>query len=181
MPVDVQPEGPDDAAAVAVVVADAFADEPGVAEMVAAIRTSDRYRPGYALVARDGDDVVGFVMLSGVDLVDAAADGDVTREVLSLTPLAVAPSRQRQGIGTALVREALAAAARDGEPLVVLEGDPRYYGPRGFVAAADHGIVLRLPDWAPPEAAQVALLPRHDAAYRGRVVYPPAIAAISEA
>jgi len=67
-----------DHAAVDAVVRRAFAHHPGVADMVAAIRGSPRYRPGLALVARIGPRVVGFVMLSGTDLVD---DTGTRREV----------------------------------------------------------------------------------------------------
>jgi predicted N-acetyltransferase YhbS len=54
-----------DHAAVDGLVRRAFAHRPAVAHMVAAIRGSPRYRPGLALVARVGHQVVGFVMLSG--------------------------------------------------------------------------------------------------------------------
>jgi putative acetyltransferase len=76
-----------------------------------------------AFVARRFARVVGFVMLSGTDLL---GDNGTCREVLTLTPLAVDPEFERQGIGSALVRAALDAADRHGEPLVVLEGSPRY-------------------------------------------------------
>lgn len=36
-----------------------------------------------------------------------------------------------------------------------------------------HGIHVHLPDWAPPEAAQVHLLGAYDPGLRGTVVYPP--------
>jgi putative acetyltransferase len=115
-------------------------------------------------------------MLSGVDLVD---DTGVRREVLSLTPLAVDPEFQRRGIGSALVAAAVQEADRQGEPLIVLEGSPRYYSRLGFEPAPAHGIHIDLPEWAPPEAAQVILLSGYDPRLRGRVEYPPAITAVS--
>jgi putative acetyltransferase len=172
----IEAEQPVDAAAIDRVVRAAFADHQQVADMVAEIRRSPRYRPGLALVARSGDTLSGFVMLSGTDLV---ADDGIRREVLTLTPLAVSPGHQRQGIGAALVAAAIDEADRRGEPLVILEGSPRYYGRLGFTSAMAHGITLTLPDWAPPEAAQVYLLSRYDPAIRGRVRYPPAIEAVS--
>lgn len=144
--------------------------------MVAAIRVSPRYRPGLALVARICHEVAGFVMLSGTHLVDDAGE---RREVLTLTPLAVAPEHERRGIGSALVRSALDEADHRGEPLVVLEGSPRYYGRLGFEFAPAYGITLELPDWAPREAAQVYLLSSYDSQPRGRVEYPPEIATAS--
>ena len=157
------------------VVRRAFAHRPEVADMVAAIRASPRFRPGLALVARVGDRVAGFVMLSDTDLVD---DAGGRREVLTLTPLAVAPEYERRGIGSALVRAALAEAERRGEPLVVLEGSPRYYRRLGFKFAREHGISIDLPESA-REGAQVYLLSSYDPRIRGRVEYPPEIAAVT--
>ncbi|MGW5237611.1 hypothetical protein ACWEOW_01620 [Monashia sp. NPDC004114] len=62
---------------------------------------------------------------------------------------------------------------------MVLEGSPRYYGRLGFTFAPAHGITIDLPGWAPREAAQVYRLSRYDPEFRGRVEYPPAIAALS--
>lgn len=144
--------------------------------MVSAVRDSPRYRSGLAFVACVEDRVVGFVMLSGTDLVD---DDGTSRDVLTLTPLGVLPEFQRRGIGSALVRTAVAAADRRGEPLVVLEGRPDYYGRLGFRFAGDLGVRIDLPGWAPPEAAQVYPLSSYEPCFRGRVAYPPAIAAVS--
>ena len=72
------------------------------------------------------------------------------------------------------MREVIRRADAEGDPLVVLEGDPRYYGRFGFEHSVPHGIHITLPSWAPPQAAQVVLLTDYDPAIRGRVVYPPA-------
>lgn len=53
-------------------------------------------------------------------------------EVALLGPLAIAPARQRQGIGGALVRDGLARL--DGAAAAVVLGDPTYYGRFGFEA-----------------------------------------------
>src|SRR3954449_8354305 len=123
----IQAEQPVDAEAIDGVVRAAFVHQPEVGDMVAEVRRSPPYRPGLAMVARSRDIVVGFVMLSGCDLV--AEDG-TGREVLTLTPLAVLPHNQRRGIVAALVAAALHEADGRGEPLVVLEGSPRYCTPR---------------------------------------------------
>lgn len=146
--------------------------------MVAGIRASGGYRPEMALVAEDRTDgVVGFVMVSAATVRNAGGE----HPIAMLTPLAVAPGHQRAGVGSALVRAALAASEAAGDPFVILEGSPAYYRRFGFEPAEPHGIRIHLPDWAPPEAAQVAFLTRHDPTarwWRGEVVYPPPVAAL---
>jgi putative acetyltransferase len=167
----VRPERPEDFAAIRRVLVAAFGDDE-VADGVDRIRESWIYRPEISLVATYDGAVVGFVMINGCTL---TGDGG-ERTAAMLTPLAVDPGHQRRGIGAALVRAALAGAEAAGEPLVVLEGSPSYYGSLGFLPARDHGITMDLPDWAPAEAAQVYLLPAYDPqgpGVRGAVGYPP--------
>lgn len=171
----VRSETPRDHAAIRDVVARAFAKQPGVADLVEGIRLSDNYVPELALVATQDGAVAGFVMCSYATLVQR----DVRHRVLTLSPLAVAPEHQRNGIGAALVEAVLNRAVDLGEPLVLLEGSPRYYGRFGFEASVGHGIEIDLPDWAPAEAAQVRLLPAYDPSLRGRLEYPPAFDALT--
>ena len=80
--------------------------------------------------------------LSLVGLADRALAGHViftacgiagrSAEVALLGPLAVAPGRQRQGIGAALVREGLRRLKNDGVSQVYVLGDPEYYRRFGF-------------------------------------------------
>lgn len=168
----IRPEAAADCAAIGAVVAAAF-DSVAHSDLVERIRASPGYEPDLALVAVAGGVVVGHVMISRAILRNDAGD----RRICMLSPLAVAPAHQRHGIGGALVTAVLAAADARGEPLVVLEGSPVYYGRFGFEPATTHGIHIHLPDWAPPEAAQVRRLSAYDAddpTLHGTVVYPPA-------
>jgi putative acetyltransferase len=170
------PSDPREVAAIAAVNAAAFGREEHGA-LPAALRATAHYLPRWCLVALDGAVVVGHVMVSTAFL--ERADGSVL-EVPNLSPLAVAPDRQREGIGAALVHAAVAAVDADDEPFVVLEGSPAYYGRLGFEDARTHGVTLPLPDWAPPGAGQLRPLTR----YRrlpGTIVYPPAVQAAFEA
>ena len=167
--IDVRPERPDDRAAVAAVVRDAFgAHGPAVVAFVDALRRSQGYVPELALLAVDDSGVVGYVMVSWVPL-----EGSVRDRILNLTPLAVRPDRQREGIGARLVASALASADEAGEPAVVVEGVPGYYPRFGFERASALG--FRPPhDGIPDAAFMVKRLAAWDPAVAGRVVYPPA-------
>ena len=171
-PFVIRPESPEDHDAIRRLVAAAFQSEAEAA-LVDRIRASREYVPEMALVAEADGEIVGHVMISHA--VIRSADRD--RRIVMLSPLAVLPERQGRGIGSALVRSAVGVADERGEPLVVLEGSPAYYGRLGFEHSLTYGIAIHLPDWAPPEAAQVIRLASFDPddpTLRGEVVYPAA-------
>jgi putative acetyltransferase len=134
--------------------------------LVAAIRASNRFVPELSLVAVSEGQSLGYVISSYVDLVPD------TRRVLQVGPLAVVPSHQRRGIGSALMDETIRLADARGEPLLLIEGNPTYYARFGFTRADEAGIE------PPPEAhgRQYFTLRRlraYDPSLRGRAVYPP--------
>jgi putative acetyltransferase len=168
-PTVVRVESPADFAAIAEVVREAFGRD-AVVELVARIRSSANYVPELALVAARGDRVVGHTMQSYVALVDS----DARHRILTLSPVSVVPDAQRQGVGTALIRAAIDKADDRDEPLIVLEGDPRYYSRFGFRPSKDLGVSLPLPEGVPEEAGMALPLSSHDSSVRGDVGYPPA-------
>ena len=88
---------------------------------------------GLAFVARDADGA----LLGTVRLWDVQAGFDGTCKpvrALLLGPLAVDPSAEGRGIGSALMRHAIAEAKRLGHGAIILVGDPEYYGRFGFSA-----------------------------------------------
>jgi predicted N-acetyltransferase YhbS len=99
---------------------------------------------GLSLVARDGDSgrLLGTVRLWDVALGGAAGEGD-GRAALMLGPLAVDREAQGFGIGTKLMRFAIAEAAFRGAAAIILVGDPGYYASFGFTSALTAD--LRLP------------------------------------
>jgi putative acetyltransferase len=171
----IRAETPDDRAAIGAVVEAAFGS-PVEARLVEAIRASENFVPELSLVGELDGRVVGHVMVSYTALHDTAA----RYRIPMLSPLAVAPDHQRQGIGSALVRAGAALVDARGEPLIVLEGSPAYYGRLGFEYSVPYGIRITLPEWAPPEAAQILRLGNYDPTLRGLVVYPPAFDAVAE-
>jgi len=162
----VRRELPEDEREISDIVEAAF-DDASVAEFTESIRASAAYVPELTFVAEDGGEIVGFTMLSYVGL-----DAGPVNRLLTLTPVAVRPDMQRQGVGTAIVRAAVAGADECGEPLVLVEGVPSYYPRFGFVSAMALG--LERPDERIPDQAWLALpLRAYDPSIRGRVVYPP--------
>jgi putative acetyltransferase len=155
-----------DRRAIAQVTASAFGKDVE-ARIVDAIRGSDAYVPELSLVAELEGKIVGHVMLSYVDLTGA------NRQVLELGPLSVAPERQREGIGSALVGEALRRADERCEPLVLVLGHARYYPRFGFLPARELGISPPDPKIA-DEVFLAVPLRAYDPTLRGQVVFPPA-------
>ncbi|HEU4349161.1 MAG TPA: N-acetyltransferase, partial [Actinoplanes sp.] len=135
-----------------------------VAALVDDLRVDD---PGaLSLVAVEAGEVAGHVLFSR-SLLDAPRR---LVPVQVLSPLAVAPERQHQGIGTALVRRGLRLLDERGVPLVFLEGDPRFYRRVGFRPGAPLGCrkpSLRIPD----DAFQVQPLSAYEPWMTGTLVY----------
>lgn len=83
-----------------------------------------------ALVAQQGEEVVGAILFS--DLRIESPEG--TFDALALAPLAVLPRQQCKGIGSELPKAGLAACREAGHEVVIVLGDPAYYGRFGFSA-----------------------------------------------
>ena len=98
-----------------------------------ALRTCQRLRDGRASAEGRALSVVRRGRLVGtVRLWHVSAGG---KPALVLGPLAVDPSCRKLGIGAALMKHALSAAAARGHGAVILLGDAAYYARFGFTAA----------------------------------------------
>ena len=159
----VREEQPGDAVAIGALITAAFAGATQgsgtEAAIVDALRAAGALR--LSLVAEADGAIVGQVVFSPVTI-DGRHDG-----WLGLGPVAVAPHRQRAGIGAALIMQALTMLRERRVPGCVLLGDPGYYGRFGF--ASDPALTYR--DIPPPWFQRLAL---GGVAIRGRVAYHPA-------
>ena len=146
-------------------------ERPNEARLVDALR--EAARPYISLVAMDGERVVGHILFTPVAVESASG----TWTALGLAPMAVLPECQRRGIGSRLVREGLAACARQGHLVVVVLGHSNYYPRFGFVRAVTKGLRCEYP--VPDEAFMVAeLLPAALAGRTGLVKYRPEFAGV---
>ena len=164
--VDIRPERDADHAAIAEVVRAAFVGHPDeVALFVERIRASEQFVPELALVAEDSSGVIAHVILSWVGV-----DGGSRPRILNLTPMSVRPDRQRIGVGTRLIRNALVRA-------VMVEGIAAYYPRFGFERASALGFISPHPK-IPDDAFMVKRLRGYSPDLAGRIVYPAAFEAL---
>lgn len=166
MPITIRSETRLDAAGIHDVVAAAFG-RPAEADLVDRLRA--RERTVLSLVAVDAGAIVGHVLFTPV-----ALSGHPEVRCVGLAPLAVTPSRQRQGIGAALVAARLDGCRRLARDSVVVIGDPAYYGRFGFARGSrfEIGNTFGVPDEAfmvlelrPGALAGKRGLARYDAAF----------------
>ena len=141
--------------------------QPQEAQLVDALRhnRSDLL----ALVAVDGQDIVGHILFSPAFL------GDV--QGMGLAPMAVIPARQRDGIGSDLVRAGLAKLEERRCPFVIVLGHPDYYPRFGFERASAHGVRC---EWNVPDEVFMLLVLDESAieGIRGLARYRPEFAQV---
>lgn len=171
-----RPEDPADVGPIHRVLAAAFA-RPDVAtppevELVDELRGSDAWVPELAMVAEYGGEVVGYALLTRVRV----RSDEHTEPALALGPVAVAPHRQRIGLGSAVVQASLDAATELGERLVVVLGAPAYYRRFGFVRGDRMGLTSPWSGLGEPWQALVLPPATSGAAPppRGEVLFPAA-------
>jgi putative acetyltransferase len=162
----VRPESEVDWPTVDDIVCRAFDDRPNEVALVRRLREA-----GPSTISRvaaiDGR-VVAHLMCSPLGIEGSPAS------VLSLAPVAVDPEQQGRGLGARLVSSSMAELDAAAVPLVVVLGEPDYYGRFGFKPAADYGIAG--PAGMSPEHLQVLPLRAYDPSLRGVLIYPSVFA-----
>lgn len=155
--IDVRDENPRDWKAVYQVVSSAFG-RVAEAELVKELREAGD--SVVSLVADEDGQIVGHVLLSKMDAPFPA---------LALAPVSVIPTRQRSGIGSALVKRVVNRARSEGWAAIFVLGDPNYYERFGFdrEAAAGftspyagrHFMVLKLSSSLPASTGELCHAP----------------------
>ena len=156
-----------DVAAVYSVVKAAFAaaehSDGNEQELVAALRKSDAFVQELNLVAETNGRIIGHIMFTKAEI--------GTREVLVLAPLSVLPENQKQGVGTALIREGHRIACKLGYEYSVVLGSETYYPRTGYVPAKQLGILA--PFEVPSENFMAVKLKENAEPVGGVVKYAP--------
>lgn len=93
----------------------------------------------FTFTALDGEALVGGVCFTRLHYADDP------RVVSLLSPMAVRPDRQGEGIGQALIRFALTHLKEAGVDVVLTYGDPAFYGRVGFTPITQEAIAAPYP------------------------------------
>ena len=139
-------------------------------ELVERVWGLPEYLPALEFVADEDGEVTGHVLHSigyVVSRSDPGAAVPPRHELVALAPLAVAPSHQRTGVGSALMREAIARANTERYPAIVLLGHHTYYPRFGFVPARSVGIEPNIELPTDPDPFMARLLDAWDGSIEG--------------
>ena len=129
----IRPEIPQDYVAVEKLTEQAFG-QTAEAEVVRRVRNESAFHP-LSLVAVRDQTIIGHVLFSNVFLAGAK-----TSELLfGLGPVSIHPEHQRQGIGSALIRDGLTTCESRGSIACFVLGSPTYYQRFGFQNAYKSG------------------------------------------
>ena len=80
-----------------------------------------------SLVAEVDNQVIGYVSFSPIFL---TSDSSISGYILA--PLAVSPEHHKQGVGSNLINAGIDMLTKDGVDVLMVYGDPAYYGRFGF-------------------------------------------------
>ena len=150
--IPIRPERPEDSSSIRRVNELAFG-RPAEADLVERLRHA--CADALSLVADDGT-VVGHIVFTPVTW-----EGTRSHVIgMGLAPMAVLPDRQRQGIGSQLVRQGLHILRERHCPFVVVVGHPEYYPRFGFEPASKFGLVSQ-GEGMPDAAFMAVVLDRH--------------------
>jgi putative acetyltransferase len=146
--IEIRQEQPQDRDAIQRLNRAAFADGP---EAALVDRLRSRCQGYLGFVAVDQSDLVGQLLFTPVTIDGSPVVG------MGLAPMAVSPSRQRQGIGSELVRHGLAFLRQAQCPFVIVLGHPQYYPRFGFEPASKQRLRSQWPA-VPDEVFMIKVL-----------------------
>lgn len=104
--------------------------------MVHSLRINDGIKE-LSFVAEINSEIVGHIIYSKAYILKP---NGIKEEVLNFGPLSVLPEYQKQGVGSALMKNSIERAQELGYGAILFFGDPEYYPRFGFVEAKEFKI-----------------------------------------
>jgi len=89
-----------------------------------------------SLVAKVDNQLIGYVSYSPIFLKSVSSIAGYI-----LAPLAVSPEHQKQGVGSNLINAGIDMLTKDGVGVLLVYGDPAYYGRFGFKEEIGHSFL----------------------------------------
>ena len=135
-------QGQLDVSAIGMVIEKAFCDEENKLIMNLVVELSEEtISPSIkSLVAEVDNQVIGYVSYSPILL---KSDSSIVGYILA--PLAVSPEHQKQGVGSNLINFGIDMLTKDGVGVLLVYGDPAYYGRFGFKEEIGHSFLPPYP------------------------------------
>lgn len=130
-------------------------------DLANSLRNSDAFVPELSLVAEIEGKLAGHIMFT-----EAKVGEDI---VLVLAPLSVLPKNQKQGVGTALMKEAHKIARELGYQYSLVLGSEKYYPRVGYTPAEEFGI--EVPEGIPSANFMAMKLQPNAMSIKGKVIY----------
>jgi putative acetyltransferase len=165
--ISIRPETPADYYPIYEINKTAFDGREAEPRLVEALRGTEHFIPELSLVAEDEGELVGHILFTKL-IVETEADRLVG---ISLAPMAVRPSHQNEGIGSALVKYGIEKVRELGYPFIIVLGHPWFYPRFGFSAALARSLECPFGECGEAWMA-LELKPGALQGVRGKVVYP---------
>ena len=163
MKMTIRPEEPQDRAAIYELNVLAYGRDDE-AKLVEDLRQGHHAK--MSLVVDAGGTIVAHIMFSAVQIMTDAGP----MQALALAPLAVHPSQQQHGIGSTPVKDGLYLVAQHHHRVVLVVGDPDFYGRFGFSAELTKNLKCK---FAGENFLALELKPGALKGVEGMVMYPP--------
>lgn len=130
-------------------------------DLVVSLRKSEAFIPELSLVAEVNGKIAGHIMFTKAKVLNDT--------VLVLAPLSVLPEFQKQGIGTALIKEGHRISRNLGYEYSLVLGSEKYYTLFGYIQAEKLGILV--PEGIPSANFMAIPLQKNPKPIGGAVVY----------
>ena len=134
--------------------------------IVEKLRKSDAFIPELSIVAEQGGELVGHIILTKIKI----DNGTQLFDALTLGPVSVWPRLHKQGIGSQLIKAAHKMAQSLGHEIIILLGHKDYYPRFGYEMTSKYGIQLPFAS-APENCMVIGLNPDSLEGVSGKVIY----------